>query len=41
MWLTITRVSSAINHLDKREWLIVLVIAMLLGFLCMRGNPVK
>jgi hypothetical protein len=25
------------NKLDRQEWLIVLVVAMLFGFLCMRG----
>ena len=26
-----------INGLDRQEWLVVLVVAMLIGFLCMRG----
>jgi hypothetical protein len=26
-----------INGLDRQEWLVVLVVAMVLGFLCMRG----
>ena len=37
MWHAYRSVMIWANHLDRQEWLILLLVIMVAGFLCMRG----